>query len=61
MTIKGGFVWLTPTAAGTSQAFASLSIPQERFEAFPFTELDGPRIELSHFVLVGHPLIDWMG
>lgn len=56
----GGLVWLTPTAAGTSQTLARLAIPQERFETFPLAELDGPRIEFTHFILVGHPLIDWM-
>lgn len=50
---------LTPTASGTAETLAGLSIPQELFEAIPFAQLDGPGVVLVHFILVGHPLIDF--
>lgn len=49
---------LTPTASGTSQTLASLTIPQELFEALPFSQRSRPRVVLLDFVLIGHPLID---
>lgn len=49
---------LTPTASGTSQTLASLTIPQELFEALPFSQRNRPRVVLLDFVLIGHPLID---